>query len=1809
MNYQKFLSDIAGINFAPGLANNIQNFLFASAKAAIEEDILLLQERFVRLSQTNQLALQDQKAITVLQEQMIRELTELEATKDTLTRRITEDGISLDTLPPNFIPQFAWPFRNVKHLQSTLENAPAIIKQSEAEFILALLANLQTQEELQIQLEELTDESLQNLILSSTTTYERAQQERDDRLRNQTQNLAQMAALVIIKRQCNQIIDEQHTTDPSQTYIQLLENLKAKIPNVGSSTILDSISSNQISLNPLAPEQPKLTINQLLFSTREHLGLNNLTWRDPRQMAIMLPSRHLFQQLRFGQEDRRVYDEIRKKNLKKDLFMARSIYDIQQFKKDGISDEAFVQIEEMRYKQKIKYKIQQNQLDSSSFYASYGKPEIIEESERYLFLADAASHRVLYKKEIAEKKALDEELRGLKLYQDLKSKLHNDANKQKKLIILNSAYTIKNLEKFFLTPQLARNNLPCPEPRITVDPNTGVIKVEFNYFPNYVTTEAIGTFITDAEDRHTYPAGLDIATKVHNYINSRGVAAVESLSLTGENLDEILVKLKQSKFKDYPAVITKFDTTVRNLESSIPKPHTLIDELNINDNQDNARIRALLELRAFFIHARNPAGATKLATSVDLIAQEAKLQTLFTQIDQGDYRSAIETRYIDKIIGETFACIKELPCNPMPEECRGTYAKAAKIALSASQRSTASEALDLALDSSSFSDSEKSARLNKFFQAHYKRTPAHQKDAIRLVFQAEYGSTMATEALGTDQMAALGDIDTMAHEYVEFSERTERGEFSISPDEEQVYSEALKKIAKVIEAHKDELGNLDKIAFKLKHTNTQEAELTITAENGKTYETPIQLSARLRYSLSKSKESDQILISYGGSRGAVAALDLTEKSRYFTNWRLYGVGQYGTVKRMDDFVTGEGSVVKSGFIAKGTHSTYPEALRQDPLYRAMTSRDDDPDLEFTILEALSEAKNRVNRGITEHYEYSAEHEQSKKMFSRGRSPVRFKVLQPLAKGMSYKDMTDSHLSNFGKGDKAYHRPPKISKQLQRSDLKDSLALATAIAEKAAEYRRLGFTHNDLKPENFMTRRRPDGSYIVEFIDWATAGFSQHVAATQNQEQQFKQLFGIDPSSEPQRHHQGAVTYTAEGGRFLTYQGGNAWYGVNPSLEILHGKRNCTLPYIGPKVVALGEDYINAAQDAGVKEPEFTTQLESNAPNMDDWALTALSFGICNRKAYFKLAHGRAVMDYTVPGVIDAVGNDLVIKDAKLFNDYFSPEEEDLLDLESANIDDNHQAVMYIPSTEREGQPIHLYLKLKNALRDQTIEATIRERIILILTTVHQSVAEGRGLTLENLQTQLKEASDCLHKIEQRKIAQETREKTQAFNDVLRQFAGSSIDATQLLNPSAQNPDLKNIEILCTYPPTHHDHSGPDPVDGVLAVLEKLDNAWFKTYILFNDEQSTLRNLLQLTIEHQQPKILSALLAKLADDPKLYALIAEQGLLQYALQQGMTSNAKEMIAALIYSGKNQTDILNLLLATYGPGEDKPYITWNKNALHAAIRNNNPEQLLLIFEYLPSTTREPDAHVRQAIREALYFSADLLNSKFFKGLLKKYNETNPDHPITTQEILSIHSPDDGTCPYHFFLRDTATNANIPWKNLGELAKNENAEKKNSVKRFLTQLPHPFVIAAINRNFEGLFKLMELARSGVLSQEESRSLLLQTDLQGANLLNHVIDSCDQDLITRFMAELYQQPGMDNNVLYMLLSNQKNPLTNILKSPITLQQNKYSVFKMLLSNLAANERDEEQQRQVRNILLMNGDWLIEEGGKAKQEYSSNLL
>lgn len=144
--------------------------------------------------------------------------------------------------------------------------------------------------------------------------------------------------------------------------------------------------------------------------------------------------------------------------------------------------------------------------------------------------------------------------------------------------------------------------------------------------------------------------------------------------------------------------------------------------------------------------------------------------------------------------------------------------------------------------------------------------------------------------------------------------------------------------------------------------------------------------------------------------------------------------------------------------------------------------------------------------------------------------------------------------------------------------------------------------------------------------------------------------------------------------------------------------------------------------------------------MDDWALTAMTFGICNRQAYFALVKGRAVGDYVVPGVLEADGQDpqgLKVASIKDFNQFFACDGEVASDenLNSQEFYNNPNAVMYIPSNQREGEPMHLYrrlIALREQLKKEVKEASSSEgelfkNIERILATVHESVASGNGL--------------------------------------------------------------------------------------------------------------------------------------------------------------------------------------------------------------------------------------------------------------------------------------------------------------------------------------------------------------------------------------------------------------------------------------------------------------------------------------------------
>lgn len=1793
MDYTKFITDVNQINLStPELAKAIRNVLYAHLKHALQQELVELQTSINTLpsaaGRANIDIIEKKKNQYQSQQQIIREkLADIE-------KRFPNTPSAADEpLSREHITEFAKAFRDIHHLQRFLVNAPPTLKKYETDLILELLAHL-SQEELQTQLECLPDEVLKTRIENDNAAYTRAVRDQNLALRNQAQNLAQTAALIIIKRKC---LACQRAlgliANPVEVYKQLLHDISQCIPDVGSSTIIDDISSTQIPIDAKDPEQGTTTIGKLLYDTRERLGLNRLRWHDPQQLELMLPSRHFYQKLRFGQEDRRIYAAMRRKNLAKDLFMARNIYDVKQFTEDPdkTSDKAFATIEQRNYERRIQELIIQKSATT---------------------IAPSGTNQKSYE---VDKNSLQ------------KNQNQTQTENVRKLKIYSSHYTLRNLEIIYTDALSALNNLPCPEPLFTMQPD-GQISVELNYFP--VTTdevlERLGEaglvyeivnpqthtiehqyipYTSDKEKKniikeqarnknsrlfHTYelppepaPANVKIGlpkqeirdtsargfqrqnidTKVRTVINQRGGTEVVARKYSGRDLNALLERINTDTDIN-PNIKQAFENSLTKFKNSVkPTPRQTIAELHIQSNGNEAKIRALVELREFFLNYRHDSSNP----SSDLDEQEQKLIAIFAHIDNGDYEAAIQIKEIDKIISDAYTWISQLSSDSVPEACRSTYRKSAKIAESTQARNNASNCLAAALDSGN--------------------NPEEQKADIRDIFRKEYSSADTADiilpSLGIDQTDVLNDIDLMAEEYVNFAEQTKQGQFTITPEQEHEYERAIQTVLeKIHELQRSGTlsTDLNKLEFKISH----KGKATIK-ENGKEYTIRVN---KLPYSLIKSPDSDHLRLSYGGSRGAVAKLPLTQKSRYFTNWRLYGVGQYGTVKRSDDFVTGEGSVIKSGYIKTSETSTYQEALRQDALYRDMTSRDDpNSGTERNVLQAIARAKKSQDASTNKATEYWSPSAKSKSMYTTGAQPNLYKMVQPLAKGMSYKDQTDSYLNGYPKAAHEFHQFPKNGDD--NKDLNNALALSLAIVNTAQEYHALGFTHNDLKPENFMTFPKPDGTYQVEFIDWATGGFKLLVnlqSELQTPRLLFEHIFGYD--TRPQRDSQNQNKFFDEKGRFLLIKGTQVEYGIDPSLEILHGGRNCTLPYIAPNLV-LGrkspqQDFsVQQSAPAGTEAPSLTTHFAANDPSMDNWALTALTFGICNRKAYFALARGRAVNDYTVPGVIETQGDNLVIANPDLFNLYFSPESGDALQADMSNMTAPN-AVMYIPSTLREGQPLHLYQRLQQLLLKSDLQTETRDEISRVLARVHQSVADGIGLSTQELTKHLTIATKCLQDYEQQQKSVQSQHKAAILTKVLGQLT-SSANLTDLLTCPEEDTSRRNIEILCTYPL-------PGQSERSIEILNQIDSRQLQDLILV--ESPVLGNLLISTIEHHQPDILTALIDKISNHPNFAKLVKSQGLLMYALQQGMTDSARQIIAVLNKKKINKKEIFDLLLTSYGPSSDCPYISWERDALHVAIRNNNQEQLDLILANLPDNPTEKE---RNAICQALFFSADLLHDKLYQRILDTYN-SGARAPIRIQDILQIRYHDAGTSPFHLFL--SKSNSSLPpWDELNGLASNH----EESIKNFLLNYPYPAVVAAENRNFEGLVRLFTLA-SNALETGEFQELIQQTDRNGANLLNHILNSRDSNLAHQFI----KLPGMNAPILYKLLKNPhpNNPLLPYLNSSDNTPAAKYQMLNMLLAHLVhLGQGDKfETPNQVRNILCANSDWLIAQANDPQQHH-----
>ena len=1926
MNFLKFISDIGKINYAtPELAAYVRAILYAAVRDEMRKMYQSLERKIAVLEQIKK---QDQSIRNQIAQykQALIKLSEHVLKIDRLYPNRSE-FIERNELPPQFIADFAKAFRNIRHLQRVLANGPGILRKYEGAIILSLLENLNEQE-LQIQLEAMPDRGLTEQIDRLIATYNEAKRYGDYELAQKAERVVHLSTMILIKKYCLKAQAEA-SENPVNTYKGLLQTLTNLIPNVGRSTIFDNISSSQIALDPRNSSTQKLTINQLLYSTRSHLRLDDLPWYDSRQLDLSLPSRNLYQHLRFGQEDRRIYDEIRRKNLTNDLFMLRNIFDMQQITQEAVQQDAnnsIARLEKRIYETAITDRItshyRETILPQMRIYSEYLKgvgPENdrgYRKSEEYLRAISEYNKSSSPSASVSAKKTHVERIASrLDLYNRTAADLLKH-NKHTKVALLKNAYVIKKLETIFgienegttaseskkiqKAKAIASANIPCPEPDIYVD-DKGLIHVTLSCFRQLTAYDVTKDIYYGPNAK--YSPNLHAETKVAAFIQSHGDAGIETETFSGKTLEEVLSNIENSgkfNFNYTPkgedgtelrkttglAIVTqKFKQKAETLKLGIRLPKKNVSDLGIREPQNEIKIRSLLLLSEFLSHYKG----AKLAVPQ---AQEDMWKPLRTELIIGEYEKAAANIGCEIAINSLFTWIATLNRSELPVACLNIYDIAEKISSSSKERI------------------ERKARLTAALNPENYRDAHTQQASIADIFTNEYLSEMGQTILNTGdhERKIREDIASMAQEYTTFSRHTMEGDFSVDPETQHAYLEVLKQIAQYLQRNGSSLGDLNKVSFKLSYaTLVGWSEIIVTGEDQRTtLKVPINLAKPLPYSLTKSHDNPNFLLSYGGSRGIIAPLQGVDKKRYFTNFRIYGVGQYGTVIREDDFISGEGLVLKKGFIepnpaphcysivkdfdinspfeedqarkisletlkkfftelAKGASdqttiiakiqsteafiekidrdtytpdiqgkeidkflgqniqwiaqldqsvlspattrvynkaleiapllSTYPEELRQNPLYCDITSRDDPNSVtERTILEAISVAKQEADPSLAaaNHSEYSVFTGKQKHIYTQGIKPLRYKLFQALAKGKTYKDMTDEILNQYVKGSEEYHRPIGDTPK----DLQNALSLSTAIVDKVAEYRLMGFRHNDIKPENFMALRRSDGTYSVEFIDWATGGFRRVHQATQAEmadpQQMFVNLHGCFPQYSKNEH--GELILSADNGCFLTIRGAEVHYGINPSLEILHGRRNCTLPYIAPKLV-LGEGFVRDSMPADWIDPSLTTRLHgyptsTNDPladAMDDWALTALAFGICNRKAYFKLATGRAVNDYTVPDVISTDGTQLYISNIDKFNQFFSPSDAD--DMSEMEDMDNPHAVMYIPSTKREGQPLHLFRRLQDVLQTD-IDSNLKTRITGILRTIRTAVANGTGLPLAELQVQLKTAHECLQEIEKQESSQRAKLRKEILNAVIREVSSAS-SPSQFLNAATSDNKQKNIEILCAYP------SDQDSLRRVLPLFENLDSTWLRQNIL--GSSAPLKDLLSLAITHHQPAILSILLNKLKGEPALKKMISDQGLLLYALQQGMTESARVLIAV---SEANPTEILDLLInKTYGPSEGNHYITWHTNALHAAVRNNNMEQIQLILGYLPQGTGSaPSQIIRTAILEGLYFSADLLNVSAYNELLNQYNQKNNKHKITTDDILNFRDPILQNGPYHLFLTDvSASMTAVNWPALTKIA--ESQQSRNSLKNFLMQPPYPCVIAAENKNIEGLIKLLELARtSELLSAEESADLLLQKDGDGANLLNHVLENGNVELIAPFFTELDQQPGMDKQgeIFYKLLGNSapNNPLINFLTASNAPSQFKYDFLTLCLQRLTADPNDDTQQRRARNILVDNSAWLIQE-------------
>lgn len=1122
---------------------------------------------------------------------------------------------------------------------------------------------------------------------------------------------------------------------------------------------------------------------------------------------------------------------------------------------------------------------------------------------------------------------------------------------------------------------------------------------------------------------------------------------------------------------------------------------------------------------------------------------------------------------------------------------------------------------------------------------------ADRKQAIENIFQRDLSTEQARERASLDIQRIyleehaqfrgfLGlndelnrrmqeDTQQMANELIRLISRTQQGQSVLDDKESELYFSVMQEIVRNLP--KDRSLSDYQFTIPAEASGEQSIQLILNPEIKRSEQSAsgnqdvvirVNLGATgLPYSLIKPPGDQDILFSFGGHRGVVAPFaDFDEayaksnptpaltRARFFTRGRT-DEGQYGTVETLQNLLSGLMVVMKKGIIKSAVQDA--QRLTESHLTRALVSKEQPmAQSEGNILTELSIAERNSRNG--KQHSIAAQYWESR---ADQASNEEYHLLMSRAAGEDYKKTSDRVLSLYTKGDDRYHNPEArfptgISAEeklaLTIRETKENLKLAIAISEEVQRLHELGFTHNDIKPENFLYKKRDNGTYRVEFIDWATAGYRKpYQGKGTDQSAIFKEVFGVDPKDLRSFTIEGETFNCDPSGRFVQVDPQNPnqfFYGVNPHLNILQDPRHGTLPYISHLVLEGNK----VCMPKGARHnPDLVTRRKYNDPTFDHYSTLSTEFGITSQYGYFNINKGRTVIDYVVPGIIDVDHNTpqgLQVRDATNFQRLFACDPTAKFDL------NDRDALMYIPSSAREGAPVPLFrqlLSISKALEDQPQYTELKEKVDRTLKEVRIGIRNGRGVPLQAF-IQLKKMT--LESIEEYEQATNQKQidralKRQVLDDVIKSSKNKQLydlfSTPKNQAPDAQNPSQLNILLL--YPVTEEEKKA------ALEVLDKvITPAKLGEMVLSKD--AAYHDVLINLIDSGQADALVMLMGKIknsdqSNKEKWVELIRSQGLIHHVLESNLFYQTQDgdklpAVGAIL----DTLEALDPTLDKFGLMMNSTEATekrtrWSSDALQLAIQNNNEMGLARVLKELPSSSTLYD----QSIRDALEQSAYLKHPKLFNLLVKVYNEKNSTQPLTPPRILSITSLFQNS-PYHFFLRDSDTTKEIVEPAFQDFSLDEK-------KAFLLGDPSPLIIAAKNQNDRGLnWLLTTVIDSSDLRPEDKETFFTKTDEEDKNVLNYFLENNQYQQFNQLMESL-QSLGAEkaSSILETLVSNSNNPILNFLSAQVP-NEIKYSSLNRICDGLSKNaiqgeDRSTSKQQDARLLaLVLSEKWLIQE-------------